>query len=75
MFRADSDLYAVPATLGSITVAVLWSRGAFGAVPAAITAFGVLLLRLLAMRFHWRAPRARGIGDDPQSMPSSSGGG
>ncbi|MGD9704420.1 MAG: trimeric intracellular cation channel family protein [Acidimicrobiia bacterium] len=60
VFRADSGLYAVPATLGSIAVAAVWSHEALGAVAAATIAVGVLLLRLLAMRFHWRAPTARG---------------
>jgi uncharacterized membrane protein YeiH len=61
VFRPDSALYAVPATLGSIAVAAVWSRGAFGPAAAATIAGGVLVLRLLAMRFQWRAPTARGI--------------
>lgn len=61
VFRADSGLYAVPATLGSIAVAAVWSQDAFGAVPAATIAMGVLVLRLVAMRFRWRAPTARRV--------------
>jgi hypothetical protein len=49
----------VPATLGSIAVAAVWSRDAFGAVAASLIVAGVLVLRLLSMRFGWRAPTAR----------------
>jgi uncharacterized membrane protein YeiH len=62
VFRRDSALYAVPATLGSAAVALAWSRDAFGAAAAVAIATGVLVLRLLAMRFGWRAPVARGSG-------------
>jgi uncharacterized membrane protein YeiH len=59
VFRADSALYAVPATLGALAVAAVWSRDLFGAVAAASIAAGVFVLRLLAMHFHWRAPGPR----------------
>lgn len=59
VFRSDNALYAVPATLGATAVAVLWSLDAFSAPAAGTTAAGVLALRLLAMRFGWRAPTAR----------------
>jgi hypothetical protein len=52
----------VPAAIGSGATAIVWAAGAFGA-PAAITiAIGVFALRVLAMRFGWRAPIARGAG-------------
>jgi uncharacterized membrane protein YeiH len=58
LLRWDRDLYAVPAIVGA-TMTVLFIRfdtltAATGAL-AVVTAFS---LRLLAMRFHWRAPRA-----------------
>ncbi|MER5428901.1 trimeric intracellular cation channel family protein [Streptomyces sp. NPDC002588] len=58
LLRWDRDLYAVPAIVGA-TMVVLCIRydaltPAAGGL-AAVTAFG---LRLLAIRFHWRAPRA-----------------
>jgi len=59
VFRVDRGLYAVPATLGSIAVAAVWSSDAFGAVAASLIVVGVLVLRLLSMRFGWRAPTAR----------------
>lgn len=60
IFRADSALYAIPAALGAATTAVAWSAGVFGAPAAVAIAFGVFVVRLLAMRFGWRAPIARG---------------
>jgi uncharacterized membrane protein YeiH len=58
VFKADSALYAVPATLGALAVALVWSQDLFGAVTAALIATAVFGLRLLAMHFHWRAPAA-----------------
>ncbi|UYQ64548.1 trimeric intracellular cation channel family protein [Streptomyces peucetius] len=58
LLRWDRDLYAVPAMVGA-TMVVLCIRfdvlNPFTSGLAAVTAF---LLRLLAMRYHWRAPRA-----------------
>jgi uncharacterized membrane protein YeiH len=58
LLRWDRDLYAVPAIVGA-TMGVLCIRydvlSPFTSGLAALTAF---VLRLLAMRFHWRAPRA-----------------
>nr|WP_202447628.1 trimeric intracellular cation channel family protein [Streptomyces sp. SID5468] len=58
LLRWDRDLYAVPALVGATIVALLIHFHAFtasGGVLAAVTAF---VLRLLAMRYGWRAPRA-----------------
>ncbi|MFF3560119.1 trimeric intracellular cation channel family protein [Streptomyces sp. NPDC002574] len=58
LLRWDRDLYAVPAIVGATIVALLIHFGALNpgtGVVAVVSAFG---LRLLAMRFHWRAPRA-----------------
>ncbi|MEU8673257.1 trimeric intracellular cation channel family protein [Streptomyces sp. NPDC048560] len=58
LLRWDRDLYAVPAIVGATIVALCIrfdALDAFTSGAAVITAFA---LRLLAMRFHWRAPRA-----------------
>lgn len=58
LLRWDRDLYAVPAIVGATMVALCIrfdALDAFTSGAAVITAFA---LRLLAMRFHWRAPRA-----------------
>nr|WP_203730583.1 trimeric intracellular cation channel family protein [Streptomyces sp. SID12501] len=58
LLRWDRDLYAVPAIVGS-ALAVLCIRydvlNPYTSGFAVVTAF---VPRLLAMRFHWRAPRA-----------------
>lgn len=59
VFRPDTALTAVPAALGSIAVAAVWSAGAFGPVAAVVIAAAVLAVRLLALRYGWRAPGAR----------------
>ncbi|MFF8954368.1 trimeric intracellular cation channel family protein [Streptomyces sp. NPDC014894] len=58
LLRWDRDLYAVPAIVGAVIVVLciqFETLNAFTSGLAAVTAF---TLRLLAMRFHWRAPRA-----------------
>lgn len=59
VFRPESALYAVPAAAGSVAVAALWSADAFGAPAAAAVVLSVFAFRLLALRYHWRAPTAR----------------
>jgi uncharacterized membrane protein YeiH len=58
LLRWDRDLYAVPAMVGA-TMVVLCIRydilTPFTSGFAVVTAFA---LRLLAMKYHWRAPRA-----------------
>ncbi|MER7176611.1 trimeric intracellular cation channel family protein [Streptomyces mesophilus] len=58
LLRWDRDLYAVPAMVGA-GIVVLCIRydalNTFTSGAAVITAF---VLRLLAMHYHWRAPRA-----------------
>ena len=59
LLRWDRDLYAVPAIVGADhgrRCASATTRSTpFTSGLAVVTAF---VLRLLAMRFHWRAPRA-----------------
>jgi uncharacterized membrane protein YeiH len=59
LLRWNRDLYALPALVGAGAVALLHAVEAlnvFTAVGAALAAF---LLRLLALRRHWRTPRSR----------------
>ncbi|TDD04972.1 trimeric intracellular cation channel family protein [Nonomuraea deserti] len=59
----DRQLYAVPALVGSATMAALSSYGLHGwpaTLAAAVLAFG---LRIVAMRRRWQAPLARGAGE------------
>ncbi|TVL94254.1 trimeric intracellular cation channel family protein [Streptomyces sp. SAJ15] len=58
LLRWDRDLYAVPAIVGSTMAALLIHFEQLNAVNSSIAAATAFVLRLLAMRFGWRAPRA-----------------
>ncbi|MGX1881407.1 trimeric intracellular cation channel family protein [Streptomyces sp. NPDC055287] len=58
LLRWDRDLYAVPAIVGAAMVALCIRFDALNAVTSGVAVLTAFLLRLLAMHFHWRAPRA-----------------
>jgi uncharacterized membrane protein YeiH len=58
LVRWDRDLYAVPAMVGATMVALCIRFDALSAVTSGIAVVTAFVLRLLAMRYHWRAPRA-----------------
>ncbi|WP_323377722.1 trimeric intracellular cation channel family protein [Streptomyces smaragdinus] len=58
LLRWDRDLYAVPAIVGAGAVALLIHAGELTGVTAGGAAALAFVLRLAAMRYHWRAPRA-----------------
>jgi uncharacterized membrane protein YeiH len=58
LLRWDRDLYAVPAMVGAAMAALLIRFDALDARTSALCALTAFVLRLLAMRYHWRAPRA-----------------
>jgi uncharacterized membrane protein YeiH len=58
LLRWDRDLYAVPAVVGSTMVVLCIHYGALTGYTTALAAVTAFVLRLLAMRYHWRAPRA-----------------
>jgi uncharacterized membrane protein YeiH len=65
----DRELYALPAMLGAAVVAVATTAGLHGAgvtAGAAVLASG---LRMLAMRYGWRAPVPRGVTGPPPPDP------
>ncbi|HEU0001595.1 MAG TPA: trimeric intracellular cation channel family protein [Ktedonobacteraceae bacterium] len=57
VFRADSELYALPAFLGSIIVVIIPHLPINSSIAAGLTAVFVFVLRLLALRFGLKAPR------------------
>jgi uncharacterized membrane protein YeiH len=59
VFRADSALYAIPATLGAVATAAAWSQDVLGPAVAGAIAAAVVVIRLLALRRGWRAPTVR----------------
>ncbi|MCZ9346963.1 trimeric intracellular cation channel family protein [Streptomyces sp. TRM76130] len=58
LLRWDRDLYAVPATVGAAMVALCIRFGVLTPYTTALAVVTAFVLRLCAMRFHWRAPRA-----------------
>lgn len=58
LLRWDRDLYAVPAIVGSAIVVLCIKFEALNAATSGIAVVTAFTLRLLAMRYHWRAPRA-----------------
>ncbi|MFJ4003099.1 trimeric intracellular cation channel family protein [Streptomyces sp. NPDC090023] len=58
LLRWDRDLYAVPAIVGATMVVLCIRFDALTSVTSGIAAAVAFVLRLLAMKFHWRAPRA-----------------
>ncbi|MFK4069346.1 trimeric intracellular cation channel family protein [Streptomyces sp. NPDC029674] len=58
LVRWDRDLYAVPAIVGATMVALCIHFEQLTAFTSALAAVTTFTLRLLALRYHWRAPRA-----------------
>ncbi|WP_328886967.1 trimeric intracellular cation channel family protein [Streptomyces sp. NBC_00316] len=58
LLRWDRDLYAVPAMVGAAMVVLCIRFGALNAFTSGTAVITAFVLRLLAMRYHWRAPRA-----------------
>ncbi|MFC0845981.1 trimeric intracellular cation channel family protein [Streptomyces noboritoensis] len=58
LLRWDRDLYAVPAIVGATIVALCIRFDTLNAATSGTAIITAFLLRLAAMRYHWRAPRA-----------------
>ncbi|NUK04434.1 trimeric intracellular cation channel family protein [Streptomyces lunaelactis] len=58
LLRWDRDLYAVPAIVGAAMVVLCIQFDVLNAFTSGLAVVTAFVLRLLAMRFHWRAPRA-----------------
>lgn len=58
LLRWDRDLYAVPAIVGAAMVALCIRFGVLNPFTSALAVVTALSLRLLALKYHWRAPRA-----------------
>lgn len=57
VLRSDSELYAIPAVLGAAIVVVAQSLHLYGSLVAGLAALFVFLLRIVALRYSWRAPK------------------
>lgn len=58
LLRWDRDLYAVPAIVGATMTVVCLRLDVLNPATSALSAVTAFLIRLLALRYHWRAPRA-----------------
>ncbi|MGK5449074.1 trimeric intracellular cation channel family protein [Streptomyces radiopugnans] len=58
LLRWDREVYAVPAVVGATAVALLIKAGELNGVTSGAAAALAFVLRLLALRHNWRAPRA-----------------
>ena len=58
LLRWDRALYAVPALVGASFVALLIWMDALNSVTGTLAALVAFTLRMLALRYDWRAPRA-----------------
>ncbi|MGI5357592.1 trimeric intracellular cation channel family protein [Streptomyces sp. CA-252508] len=75
LLRWDRDLYAVPAIVGATMVALCIRFEMLNPFTSALAAVTTFLLRLLAMRYHWRAPRAwnrRSTARDEEQLPGKA---
>ncbi|HLZ25085.1 MAG TPA: trimeric intracellular cation channel family protein [Ktedonobacterales bacterium] len=64
VLRADSELYAVPAVLGSAIIVFVQHLHLYGSLAAGLAAVFVFALRIGALRYGWRAPRPTHSSDD-----------
>lgn len=58
LLRWDRDLYAVPAVVGAALTALCIRYDVLNAGTSGLAVVTAFVLRILAMRYHWRAPRA-----------------
>ncbi|WP_371499301.1 trimeric intracellular cation channel family protein [Kitasatospora sp. NBC_00374] len=58
LLRWDREIYAVPALVGATVVAVLISTDRLTPLNASAAALSAFVIRMLALRYGWRAPRA-----------------
>ncbi|NJQ03040.1 trimeric intracellular cation channel family protein [Streptomyces zingiberis] len=58
LLRWDREIYAVPAIVGASMCALLIQADALNPVTSALSAATAFVLRLCAIRYGWRAPRA-----------------
>lgn len=54
-----SQLYAIPAIVGALTVGAAWHLEVYEPILGAVVAAGIIGVRLLALQRDWRAPTAR----------------
>ncbi|WP_433545553.1 trimeric intracellular cation channel family protein [Streptomyces sp. CA-294286] len=58
LLRWDRDLYAVPAIVGAAMAALCIRFGILNPLTSTLAVLTAFSLRLMALKYHWRAPRA-----------------
>ncbi|GGU15209.1 trimeric intracellular cation channel family protein [Streptomyces violascens] len=58
LLRWDRDLYAVPAIVGSTMIVLFIRFDLLNATTSGLAVVTAFLLRIAALKYHWRAPRA-----------------
>ncbi|WP_262059011.1 trimeric intracellular cation channel family protein [Streptomyces sp. STR69] len=72
LLRWDRDLYAVPAIVGATISVLCIHYDALTPLTSGLAIVTAFVLRLLAMRFHWRAPRAWNRRSNAREDPTST---
>ncbi|MEW2396059.1 TRIC cation channel family protein [Streptomyces sp. NPDC046862] len=80
LLRWNRDLYALPALAGATSAALLYYTGRLNVATAIGTSLFAFGLRLLALRYNWRTPRARfwrnpfaGLRQQPPTVKPAAG--
>jgi uncharacterized membrane protein YeiH len=73
ILRPDSELYVTPALVASTVVAVAWSIEGENPLVAILAALVAFALRLAALHYGWRAPRAWRTSAPARSAPGCAG--
>ena len=55
----NTELYAIPAIVGTLLIAIAWDLDLYFSALGPAVAAGIVLVRVLALEFGWRAPTAR----------------
>ncbi|MEU7486189.1 trimeric intracellular cation channel family protein [Streptomyces sp. NPDC042319] len=73
LVRWDRDLYAVPAIVGAAIVVLCIRFQALNPGTSALAAVVAFAVRLLALHYHWRAPRAWNRRSDTVDVDETQG--
>ena len=73
VLQAGSELYAVPAVLGSAIIVVTQYLHLYGSLAAGLAAIFVFILRIAALHYGWHAPQPKRGSAPPDDDPSVTG--
>ena len=73
ILQAGSQLYAVPAVLGSAIIVAAQYLNLSGSLLAGLAAIFVFVLRLAALRYGWQAPQPKRDSDTPDDTNGANG--